>query len=599
MRIDMQAIFSLFSHRGAPRASGKVKAIMGVVSADIVYSRFARSGSNSSHFVWLISDLEFYQTENGWIFAYKRMGGTVIFALEPLPTDTSHDWKHSETEFKTAYEEMKTLLKPKRCLFAAVGEDFKGLLEKEGFHSAQIGAEPWIELKDYRPRGNSAKGVRTARNQAVRSGVTVQKITGTALTDNIMKEIGSVLASWIGGRWTIISGFLNATDPLRYRECRTYFLARTESGELCGYLIATPVPAKKSYFLEDVVISPEAPQGTATFLVLEALHALELDQIPRASLGVVSLQDLPQSSGKNCHGLDHAVKTLSWVARHIYNSSGIALFRKRFRPDHWLPVFACLSTAAKSPTLWDWVKSLSVLALLHKPRLRFSMKALTKDSRSFLRKHLILMLLTIPSAVLFVFVNHLRPLPDDVLARFGFTPSAPLSEWIYRSIISDFLYFNFTHFAVTTIGLILLLWRFEGRISRKFMIPFILCLITFDDILNYALLIKPLELLHPLHFERLVLENGVGGSVILMSLLGIWVQHNQKKRQWLVPVIPLLLVMGLVFGTGQFVHFVFNLDHLLFFSIGYLFSIGLAYIQKRHNQALAKAPTPQPKVIGS
>ena len=40
--------------------------------------------TNSSHFVWLIADLEFYRTRKNLIFAFKRRGRMVFLALEPL-----------------------------------------------------------------------------------------------------------------------------------------------------------------------------------------------------------------------------------------------------------------------------------------------------------------------------------------------------------------------------------------------------------------------------------------------------------------------------------------------------------------------------------
>ena len=57
---------------------------MPILKPDEAYQRFLKMGRNSSHFVCLMADLNFYETSNGWVFCYYKRNDVVLVALEPL-----------------------------------------------------------------------------------------------------------------------------------------------------------------------------------------------------------------------------------------------------------------------------------------------------------------------------------------------------------------------------------------------------------------------------------------------------------------------------------------------------------------------------------
>ena len=57
---------------------------MGVISKAQVTERFFQDGVNSSHFIWLVGQFEFYETFRGWVFAYVKVGRLTLIALEPM-----------------------------------------------------------------------------------------------------------------------------------------------------------------------------------------------------------------------------------------------------------------------------------------------------------------------------------------------------------------------------------------------------------------------------------------------------------------------------------------------------------------------------------
>ena len=49
-----------------------------------VLERLRKGATNSSHFIWLLADFNFYETKSGWLFAYFALGRVTLFGLEPL-----------------------------------------------------------------------------------------------------------------------------------------------------------------------------------------------------------------------------------------------------------------------------------------------------------------------------------------------------------------------------------------------------------------------------------------------------------------------------------------------------------------------------------
>ena len=93
------------------------------------YRKFLSHGRNSSHFVWFLTRLDFFECSNGWIFAFLSKGSVTIFALEPLVPEDSY----SGDAFHLAWEELKRELKPRIALFVSVNDEFLHLLKARGF----------------------------------------------------------------------------------------------------------------------------------------------------------------------------------------------------------------------------------------------------------------------------------------------------------------------------------------------------------------------------------------------------------------------------------------------------------------------------------
>ena len=175
--------------------------------------------------------------------------------------------------------------------FVPTSAEFARLVTPDDFTAVKVGASPYFDLKTWNPRGDSAKKLRAAVNQARRAGITVESL-GDAVTESLKRETAELCLRWLGSRRSATTfGWLVALDPFLHSQYKKYFAARV-NGKLVGFLAASPIPARAAWYLEDVLRQPDAPQGTSTLLVVEALAQLKAEGVSLATLGTSPLAQI-------------------------------------------------------------------------------------------------------------------------------------------------------------------------------------------------------------------------------------------------------------------------------------------------------------------
>jgi phosphatidylglycerol lysyltransferase len=224
--------------------------------------------------------------------------------------------------------------------FVPTSAEFARLVAPDDFAAVKVGASPYFDLTTWNPRGDCAKKLRAGVNQARRAGVTVESL-GDAVTDSLKKETAELCLSWLGSRRSATTfGWLVALDPFLHSEYKKYFAARV-NGKLVGFLAASPIPARKAWYLEDVLRQPDAPQGTSTLLVVEALAKLKAEGAALATLGTSPLA----TCGPDDVPTDHRMiaRTLDLASRRLagfYNFEGLRRFKAKFVPSWWESEYA-------------------------------------------------------------------------------------------------------------------------------------------------------------------------------------------------------------------------------------------------------------------
>src|SRR5437899_7731547 len=220
--------------------------------------------------------------------------------------------------------------------FVPTTAEFARRVSPRDFTAVKVGASPYFDLKTWNPRGDSAKKLRAGVNQARRSGVEIEMIADS-VDETLKKETAQLCMHWLGARRSATTfGWLVALDPFLHSEYKKYFAARVD-GKLVGFLAASPIPARKGWYLEDVLREPDAPQGTATLLVVEALAHLKAEGAALATLGTAPLAtDGPNHIAAGEHRM---IKTGLRVASRrlggFYNFEGLRRFKGKFVPSWW------------------------------------------------------------------------------------------------------------------------------------------------------------------------------------------------------------------------------------------------------------------------
>jgi phosphatidylglycerol lysyltransferase len=224
--------------------------------------------------------------------------------------------------------------------FVPTSAEFARLVTPGDFTAVKVGAAPYFDLKTWNPRGDSAKKIRAGVNQARRAGVEVEMIAD-GIEESLKKETAQLCLHWLGSRPAATTfGWLVALDPFLHSEYKKYFAARV-NGRLVGFLAASPIPARKAWYLEDVLREPDAPQGTSTLLVVEALAKLKEEGAALATLGTSPLatdgpDDVPTEHRMVARALDMASRRLGT----FYNFKGLRRFKGKFVPSWWESEYA-------------------------------------------------------------------------------------------------------------------------------------------------------------------------------------------------------------------------------------------------------------------
>lgn len=309
------------------------------------------------------------------LFRFYQLHGYNAHALVGIATGTCL-WTCAETEGAVAYNEFgKVWLVPGDPLasveklakvsdlflqkarsegrvvgFMPATEQFAKQSSGLGLRAIKIGSAPYFDLATWAPRGDRAKKARAGVNQARRAGVYVSEVI--KVDEQLISETACLCKSWMATRRSAIRfEWLFTVDPFQHKEKKKYFTARDANGKLVGFLAVSPIPARDGWYLEDVLRSKNAPNGTNDLLVVEVLDSLKRSGAKLATLGTA----LMATEGVADPGI-HVSPVLSRAAWFIagcfsifYNFEGVRRFKAKFAPSWWESEYVLISQNVTAP----------------------------------------------------------------------------------------------------------------------------------------------------------------------------------------------------------------------------------------------------------
>lgn len=223
------------------------------------------------------------------------------------------------------------------CWFAATTRLLEALAGTEHAPFA-IGAQPIWNPSHWPNIVRKNASLRAQLNRAANKGVTVSEWPEERAAGD--PGLQRCLEEWLAQHALPTLRFLTEPVTLDRLKDRRLFVAEV-GGTPVGFLIATPVPSRNGWLVEQIVRGRKAPNGTAERLVDTTMRALAADGYAYLTLGLVPLTPRAPTAISPPRLWLRAL--LTWARLHgrrFYNFEGLDAFKAKFKPETWEPLLA-------------------------------------------------------------------------------------------------------------------------------------------------------------------------------------------------------------------------------------------------------------------
>jgi phosphatidylglycerol lysyltransferase len=240
----------------------------------------------------------------------------------------------------------------RRICFFGAGSRLERLLTSQGHWSvASLGAQPSWDPASWPAIVARRSSLRAQLNRARNHGVRVEEWPDVgAARERALREC---LGEWLEGRGLPALHFLVEPETLGRLEDRRLFAA-TREGMLVGFLLASPVPARSGWLVEQIIRRRSAPNGTAELLLDHAMRGLHAGGARYVTLGLSPLSAHSAFDRRRMVGwLRLALRLVRAHGRRFYDFEGLDRFKQKFEPEDWEEIVA-LAPGRRFPVRALW-----------------------------------------------------------------------------------------------------------------------------------------------------------------------------------------------------------------------------------------------------
>ncbi len=227
------------------------------------------------------------------------------------------------------------------CYFAADDRLARLLARRGPLDRILLGAQPVWRLGSWPSVVERKASLRAQLNRARNKGVVVERWPIDRAANH--PRLRRCLEEWLDTRGLPPLHFLVEPETLGRLDGRRIFVAE-QGGEALAFLVASPVPLRRGWLIEQTVRGAAAPNGTSELLLDAAMRDLSVTGAEYVTLGLSPLSRraaLPQSSQRLW-----LRALLAWVRAHgrrFYNFDGLDAYKAKFLPETWEPIYAITS----------------------------------------------------------------------------------------------------------------------------------------------------------------------------------------------------------------------------------------------------------------
>jgi phosphatidylglycerol lysyltransferase len=275
------------------------------------------------------------------VVGYVRRAGVLLVAGAPIcPENRLAEVAHDFEDFARSG----------RCgvCYVCAHQRLRNALEPDARHSAIVmGAQPVWQPGNWPRVVRSKSSLRAQLNRARNKGVKVEELPWRQVGNN--SELRYCLEEWLSGRALPPLHFLVEPQILDGVLEDRVFLAAHHNGRTVAFLVASPVPQRPGFLVEEIARSSDAPNGTIELLIDAAMGRLSAHDAAYVTLGLVALADIAGGIQENPAWLRGMMSFARAHANRFYNFRGLLRFRQKMRPDSWETIYAVSNERRFSP----------------------------------------------------------------------------------------------------------------------------------------------------------------------------------------------------------------------------------------------------------
>lgn len=272
-----------------------------------------------------------------------------------------------------------------RVCYFGVHEHKANMLAKRGpLARMLLGAQPVWNPQGWDSVLASKSSLRSQVSRARNKKVSVTQ-WNTDFANN-HPGLAQCLSEWLQTRVLPPLHFLVEPDTLTCLDHRRVYVAE-RADSIVGFLVASPVPLRNGWLVEQIIRGYNAPNGTAELLLDTVMRDVAATGSTYITLG---LSPLSRRANVAYHPHPAWLQILmAWVRAHgqrFYNFDGLDAFKAKLLPDTWEPVYAIIREHRLS---WNMVYAIAGAFSGSSPVLFLSRGVLRALQREFewLEKH--------------------------------------------------------------------------------------------------------------------------------------------------------------------------------------------------------------------
>jgi len=226
----------------------------------------------------------------------------------------------------------------RRACFFSTEERF---ISRVPLASLRIGEEAVWDPTAWPETVRTGRSLREQLRRARAKGVRIRAVPGDELTEPqgpTRTAATELVERWLATRELAPMGFLVQIQPLVLLPEHRLFVAERD-GKLVALLSGAPIFARQGWLLQNLIRSPEAPNGTVELLIDHAMRTAILEAHHLVTLGLAPLAG----------PLPRALRVARTVAGGLYDFGGLRAFKSKLRPTRWNPLFLSYPAEVGAP----------------------------------------------------------------------------------------------------------------------------------------------------------------------------------------------------------------------------------------------------------